>query len=267
MKKDLDTKEEVTTSFEIGEGLSLFNPLTDGLGFKDRVAEGVYTAVQVEPETDLASEPELSSEVEEPVTESFNIKPSSDSGTLDIGHEELGDGVLNINQDGEINLKSSETVQPILFHSGHDGLIKKRAKKSGESFFGALIDVMLLFALSILSVAFIAEFTSYGFNIKEALKFSPKEIGKFLLIFSAYFLSYRVLTRVFFGRTLGEWSSRHQLGLILHQHDVTYPFRVLARESVCLGTGVFLFPMISKAIRKDIGFYVSGLQTYVEQKK
>lgn len=257
MKKDLDIKKE-EASFEIGDGLSLFNPLTDGLGFKDRVSEGVYTAVQVEPE--------LTSEVEEQV-ETLEIEQSSDSGSLDIGHEELGDGVLNIQQGGEIKLQSSEAVQPILFHSGHDGLIKKRAKKSGESFFGALIDVMLIFALSILSVAFIAEFTSYGFDVEKAIKFSPKEVGKFLLIFSAYFLSYRVLTRVFFGKTLGEWSSRHQLGLVLHQHDVTYPFRVLAREFICLGTGVFLFPMVSTLIRKDIGFYVSGLQTYIEQKK
>jgi hypothetical protein len=252
VKKEETTKNaDSTVSFEIGEGLNLLNPLTDGLGFKDRVSQDGYTS-------------------QEP--ESIAIKTDADvessyGGTFDIGHEELGDGVLNIQTDGSLEVESAETVQPILFHSGHDSLIKKRAKKSGESFFGALIDVMLLFAFSILSAAVVTEFTSYTFNFEKLLVLDPTEIGKFLLVFSAYFLSYKLLTRVFFGKTLGEWSSRHQLGLVLHQHDVTYPFRVLAREVMCLLTGVFFFPLISSVIRKDIGFYVSGLHTYIEQNK
>lgn len=252
MKKEETTKnDDSKASFEIGEGLNLLNPLTDGLGFKDRVSQDGYTS----------QEPESI-----PIKTAASIE-SSYGGTFDIGHEELGDGTLSIQNDGALELESVETVQPILFHSGHDSLIKKRAKKSGESFFGALIDVMLLFALSILSAAVVTEFTSYTFNFEKLLAFKPVEIGKFLIVFSAYFLSYKILTRVLFGRTLGEWSSRHQLGLVLHQHDVTYPFRVLAREVVCLLTGIFFFPLISSVIKKDIGFYVSGLHTYIEQKK
>lgn len=236
--------EKTKDSLSLGEGLYLFNPITEGLGFKDKVSDGVYTM-------------EIKHEIE----------ATSDGGTLNIGREEMGDGVLNIGERGAVTVNSSDMVQPALFHSGHDGLIKKTAKKSGESFFGALIDVLLLVALSIFTAAFATEFSTYAFNFELMLEGQALELGKILLVFAAYFLSYRLLTRVFFGKTLGEWSSRHQLGLVMQQHSMAYPMRVLVREVVCLATGIFLFPVLSSVFRRDMGYYCSGLQTYIEQKK
>lgn len=240
-----EQENKVLSLFEgMDEGLAEVKPLTKGLGFKDRVSEGVYT---VEMESSLES--------------------GSDGGTLDIGNEEMGDGVLNISSDGGIKIQSAESVQPILFHSGHDGLIKKTAKKSGESVLGAFIDVLFICAFTILTMAILTEFTKYNFDFEAIAMFNRNEIGKLLVVFVAYFLSYKVFTRVFFGKTLGEWSSRHQLGLLNQQHKMVYPFQVIAREVVCVCTGIFTLPIISMFIKKDIGFYISGLQTYIEQKK
>ena len=111
------------------------------------------------------------------------------------------------------------------------------------------------------------EFTSLKFDFEGIFELNFIECGKILLVFSALFLSYKILSRVFYGRSLGEWSSRHQMGLIIQQHSLSYPLRLLVREIFCLATGIFLFPLLSSLIRRDIGFYVSGLQTYIEQKK
>jgi len=235
-----DAKDDLN----IGEGLSLFNPLTKGLGFADKVSDGVYT-VQMENQSDL----------------------KADGGSINIGYEDLGDGLLNIGDKGEMTLQSPQTAQPVLFHSGHDGLIKRTAKKSGESFFGAVIDVLLLTAITIFTAAAATEFSSSLFNFDLMLSGDLNEVGKLLLIFAAYFLSYKILARVFYGKTLGEWSSRHQMGLKLQQHSILYPLRVFSRELVCLFSGVFLFPVLSTLFKRDIGYYFSGLQTYVEQKK
>jgi hypothetical protein len=247
-KKADDSYKNTKDSLDLGDGLTLFNPITEGLGFKDKVSDGVYT-MQVE------HDPE------------FDVETTSDGGVLNIGREEMGDGVLNIGEKGEVFIHSSNMAQPALFHSGHDGLIKRTAKKSGESFFGALIDVLFLVALSIFTAAAATEFSAYAFNFELMLSGDLVELGKLLLIFSAFFLSYRILTRVFYGRTLGEWSSRHQMGLIKQQHSMAYPLRVLFREMICLATGVFLFPILSSLFRRDVGYYFSGLQTYIEQKK
>jgi len=231
-------------TFDLGDGLTLLNPMTEGLGFKDKVSDGVYT-MEMEHNFEVAS---------------------ADAGTLNIGNDHMGDGVLNISGDGVINLQSIDEAPPALFHSGHDGLIKKTAKKSGESFFGALIDVLLLSAFSIFTAAAVTEFSTYTFDFELMFAGGVVEMGKMFLIFGAYFLSYKILARVFYGRTLGEWSSRHQLGLKKQQLSTVYPLRVLARELGCLLTGVFMFPLVSSVIRRDVGYYISGLQTYVEQK-
>jgi len=238
-------KEDI---MDLGDGLTLFNPITEGLGFKDKVSDGVYT-MQVEHEIEQGA------------------GASSDGGVLNIGREEMGDGILNIGEKGDVLVHSSDMVQPALFHSGHDGLIKRTAKKSGESFFGALIDVLFLVAFTIFTAAAVTEFTNYAFDFELIMSGQIVELGKLSLIFAAYFLSYRILARVFYGRTLGEWSSRHQMGLVKQQHSVVYPLRVLFREVICLATGIFLFPILSAIFKRDVGYYFSGLQTYIEQKK
>ncbi|MGH1467765.1 MAG: hypothetical protein ACRBBP_02665 [Bdellovibrionales bacterium] len=244
-ENDSENENKVLSLFDdLGDGLSEVKPLTRGLGFKDRVSEGVYTMEMDSVDT-----------------------VDADGGTLDIGHESFGDGVLNIDPEGGLKLETSETVQPILFHSGHDGLIKKTAKKSGESLLGAFIDVLLVVAVTILTVAVLTEFTRFFFDFAKIAKFNFNELGKVAVVFSAYFLSYKIFSRVFFGKTLGEWSSRHQLGLLLQQNKLVYPFQVLAREIACLVTAVFFLPILSMVFKKDVGYYFSGLQTYIEQKK
>ncbi len=243
-KNSSNCGDKVLNILDDDQGSSLkIKPLTKGLGFKDRVFTKA-DAIKINHEDTV----------------------HSDAGTLDIGHKEFDHGVLNIENNGELRLQTCEAVQPILFHSGHDGLVKKTAKKSNESLFGALIDIFLILAGTILTVAILTEFTKYFFDFEKIIMLNAFEFGKVFVVFGAYFLLYKIFARVFFGKTLGEWSSRNQLGLFTQRFKAGYPIKVLAREVACLITGVFLFPLLSSIFKKDMGYYVSGLQTYVEHK-
>lgn len=251
-------KQEVPTEpakvKDSGEILSIFDakvsdapirldlkPITEGLGFKDRVSTGVYTE-ELEP---------LSG-------------PSADAGTMDIGREDQGHGEIYV-EDDSLRLQSSEVLRPILFHSGHDGLIKKKAKKGLESFFAVFIDLMLSLSGSILILAFFMDFL--GFNSIEAFFFDPKTAGvNFTAIFLAFYLTYKILARAFYGRSLGEWSCRLQMGSFKDQQRFVYTFQVALREIVSLATGVFLLPLASVIFSMDMGYYVSGLHVYIEKK-
>ena len=247
------TKSESLTS-DSGEVLSIFDakvsdapikldlkPMTDGLGFQDRVSSGVYT------------------EVLEPLTGS-----SSDAGLMDIGKEDQGHGEVYVEGDS-LRLQSSEVLRPVLFHSGHDGLIKKKAKKGLESFFAVFIDLMLSLSGAILTLALFMDFL--GFNSIEAFFVEPKTaLVNFIAIFFAFYLTYKILSRAFYGRTLGEWSCRLQMGSSKDQQRFFYTFQVALRELISLATGVFLIPLTSIIFSNDMGYYISGLNVYVEKK-
>jgi hypothetical protein len=243
------------TSNKSGEVLSIFDanisetpiklelkPITDGLGFKDRVSSGVYTE-EIQPLKGIST---------------------ADAGVLDIGREDQGDGEIYV-EDDSLRLQSSEVLRPVLFHSGHDGLIKKKEKKGIESFFAVFIDLTLCLSGSILVLAFFMDFL--GFNSLESFLLDPKTAGlNFVAIFLAFYLTYKILSRAFYGRSLGEWSCRLQMGNLKDQQRFIYTFQVALRELVSIATGLFVLPLVSIIFSVDVGYYVSGLHVYIEKK-
>jgi len=216
-------------------------PITEGLGFQDRVSAGVYTE-ELRPVSDA----------------------SADSGSLDIGREDRGDGEIFID-DESLRLQSSEVLRPILFHSGHDGLIKKKEKKGLESFFAVFIDLMLSLSGSILILAFFMDFL--GFNSIEAFLVVPKTAAlNFSAVFISFYLTYKILSRAFYGRSLGEWSCRLQMGSFKDQQKFAYTFQVALRDLISVATGFFLMPLVSIIFSIDMGYYISGLHVYIEKK-
>lgn len=247
MGNDQENSGRKLTLFSLEkDNLLELRPLSSGLGFKDRVS-----SKKINKNTSLRSE------------------ASADAGMIDLGVEDASDdGTLQIEQDGNIRLFNKESFGPVLSHSGHDGLIKRTAKKSGESVIGVVIDMLLVFAISIFSLALLIEFKLISIN--EKVLFDGRlniELLKLFVIFSAVFLSYRVLARAFYGKTLGEWANRHQLGLYTEQESFSYIFKVFFRECFTLLTGFLVLPFLSTLAKTDIGYYFSGLHTYVEYKK
>ncbi len=75
------------------------------------------------------------------------------------------------------------------------------------------------------------------------------------------FTIYSVLTRSYFGCTLGEWTFDCQLGHEKQMKKAYYPLLVFWR-SIVVVISLFMLPLLSLLIRKDMTYYLTGLQLY-----
>jgi hypothetical protein len=82
------------------------------------------------------------------------------------------------------------------------------------------------------------------------------------LLFVAVMQMYVVISRSFFGRTLGEWTFDVQLGLEDEQKKETYPLRVAFRSLIVTLSGLVFLPLLSAALGRDVAGHVSGVQLY-----
>lgn len=82
-----------------------------------------------------------------------------------------------------------------------------------------------------------------------------------LLFFSVMEL-YMVISRSFFGMSLGEWALDYQVGLPEEQKRTMYPLKLAWRCFVVAITGFILLPLLSKMFKKDITGIFSGIRLY-----
>lgn len=87
------------------------------------------------------------------------------------------------------------------------------------------------------------------------------QIGVALLAYSVSQL-YLILSRSFFGQTLGEWSMDSQLGLPKDQEKISYAFKLIARTLILTATGFIVLPLISMILNKDLAGRVADLKLY-----
>jgi len=84
------------------------------------------------------------------------------------------------------------------------------------------------------------------------------QVGIALLIYSVSQL-YMIITRSFFGQTLGEWSLEQQLGTAAEQNKFSYIFKLLFRTFIVSITGFILLPIASAILKKDVAGRISGV--------
>jgi hypothetical protein len=137
--------------------------------------------------------------------------------------------------------------------------IKYQYKEVAPSFLSVFLDSTLILGLSILFTLGLVLAT--GIDIVKVFSSNldlGAQIGIFLLIFSVSQLYY-ILSRVFFGQTLGEWSLDHQLGEPKDQERISYVFKLFFRAIVIASTGLVILPIISALTGKDIAGRLSAL--------
>ena len=82
------------------------------------------------------------------------------------------------------------------------------------------------------------------------------------VLYVAVYQMYIIVSRSFFGRSLGEWTFDFQLGKDEDQKSAYYPIKVLWRSLLILLTGIVTIPLLSFIFRKDLAAKLSGLQLY-----
>lgn len=83
-----------------------------------------------------------------------------------------------------------------------------------------------------------------------------------LALFMSVMQMYVIISRSFYGCTLGEWTFDHQLGQSQDQERSSYPLRVALRSFVIILSGVILLPILSLLIGRDLAGRLSGTQLY-----
>lgn len=127
----------------------------------------------------------------------------------------------------------------------------------------ALLDFVFVVALSLVFLVTLLLVTKVSLSavVLNSSVDIPTQLSM-ILLFVAVMQMYVVVSRSFFGRTLGEWTFDYQMGSNKQQSSPFYPLRVALRSLLVTLTGVVVLPLISFVIRRDLSGLLTGLQLY-----
>ncbi|MEC9282450.1 MAG: RDD family protein [Bdellovibrionota bacterium] len=140
---------------------------------------------------------------------------------------------------------------------------EKEPKKHCGNLFAGAIDFVVIFGVvnlflsSLLLVTKLDVFQIVRSNYQDPMT----QLSLGLIFLSSCFL-YIVISRSFFGMTLGDWALDIQLGSPDQQRSTWYPVKVAMRFLVNLVFGFVLLPFLSVIFRKDLLGSISGLSLY-----
>lgn len=156
------------------------------------------------------------------------------------------------------NLSESTSVR----RGGHDNLVKTLAPVA-VSIPAILLDSIVVLALSLIFLVSLVMVT--GVKLPSVLQSTQGEFTtqvSMIVLYLAVYEMYAIISRSFFGSTVGEWTFDLQLGDGKQIEKAHYPAMVLWRSILNLLTGLILLPLISLVINKDLAAGMTGLQLY-----
>lgn len=241
-----------------------FKPLTDGLGFnkkaqdiKKEIEDSQIAKAQVSAGHDLPSVPKSFLE-----KELLGAMPKGATITSE----------KKVSQAASLQFKSQ--LDSILDSQPE---IKKELRKQKPlstpftmpfeeiptSFPAMLFDAIFSFALSLLFLIALVFVTRIDvMSIIKATSLYLTSQVSLLILYIAISQLYIVVARTFCGQTMGEWAFDVRLGKPEEQNHQHYPLKVLGRALVMTVTGVFVMPILSIIMGRDIAASVSGLKLY-----
>lgn len=140
---------------------------------------------------------------------------------------------------------------------------KRQLQTATISVPSAFLDLVIITALALVFLVALLMVTKVDLNsvlrnLNEDLM-TQISLG---VLFVAVMQMYVVISRVFFGRTLGEWTFDLQIGEDHEQQNSGYPFRVAFRSLLTTCTGLIILPVLSALIGHDIAGELSGAKLY-----
>lgn len=131
------------------------------------------------------------------------------------------------------------------------------------NFSAALIDAMVVAGIS--TILLVCIITITHINLVAMLGNASTDYAtqkNLVFLFFAVLQMYMLISRSFFGASLGEWAFELQLGTSEQARQLAYPALVLWRMIFITFTGVIVVPLLSFAFGRDLASYLSGLQLY-----
>lgn len=127
----------------------------------------------------------------------------------------------------------------------------------------ALIDSLVLVSLScfvMITLSLLMK-TSAG-QVMKFIFADQSVLGIFLLSFAFSYWAYLVLSRLFMGASIGEWTCDLRLGQPVERLRRDYPVKVMLRTTLIFSTGLFLLPLLSALLRRDLAGEICGVKVY-----
>lgn len=147
-----------------------------------------------------------------------------------------------------------------------DTTVETKYAEAAPAPLALFLDLTVIAGLSILFMLGLIVATSTDITpiLNNILNDSGAQIAIALLVYSVSQL-YLILSRSFFGQTLGEWSLDIQLGLPQEQEKLSYVFKLISRTLILVLTGLVTLPLVSMILRKDLAGRATGLKLYSRQ--
>lgn len=125
------------------------------------------------------------------------------------------------------------------------------------------LDFVVIFALSLIFLALLLSVTKVDLSvILRGVESEGPTRFSVILLFLAISQMYMIVSRAFYGSSLGEWTFDIQLGRKDEYKTSNYPFRVILRSAAVVVTGFIFLPIFSLLLGSDVGAKISGLQLY-----
>lgn len=83
-----------------------------------------------------------------------------------------------------------------------------------------------------------------------------------LYLYGYISLIYFIFFRVFLGATIGEWSCGIRIGQPSERMKPNYTFKVVSRVLLITGTGIFILPLLSLLLKKDVAGQLTKASLY-----
>jgi hypothetical protein len=234
--------------------------------------EDVLSALEKTPLARGASHPDLTfteplprsqekkqaMEMEIPPVQSPFPQPGAYKNPLKIPThiEKVGDFV-----DEKSKAKSAEGTAGV--RRGAADSPQRNLMPASVSFASSILDGIIVFALSLVFLVALLMVTKVDLSV--VMKNLNNDLMTQIslgVLFVAVMQMYAIISRSFFGRTLGEWTFDMQIGRDEQQALESYPLRIALRSLVTTATGLVLLPLVSAILGRDIAGGVSGVQLF-----
>lgn len=131
------------------------------------------------------------------------------------------------------------------------------------SWMSAFIDGLILISISCFTmILFSFLMKTPARDVFKFISVEPNILKMFIFSFLFSFWSYLVMMRIFMGASLGEWSCHLRLGQPIQRIKTSYYFRVIARTSIMLMTGIITIPILSLLLKRDLAGELTGVKIY-----
>lgn len=259
----LDEKQDLTRKSEMPFGAT---PVASPLGAAPSSRPQIFQPLAPRETSSIATGPTVGSVLPAPGTKAGSAQAAAAMIAPTVGAPAIAGGATVANTRAgyrERMFESFGKTVPKAEASETTAAATEGLVPVAVNFSAALIDAMVVAGISTILLVCIITITQI--NLVAMLSNASTDTAtqkNLVFLFLAVLQMYMLVSRAFFGATLGEWAFDTQLGTETQQRKLSYPLQVLVRSLIVTFTGLLTIPLLSFAFKRDLGKYVSGLQLF-----